>query len=244
MKVIFYGGCHAAALRRIFEKFAVGVSSVAHLTSYSLIRAGKPVPYDEFLNFDAVVFSPIRNKQGYNTHQLEEHLDKAGRLRVKFPWLQWEGYHPGYQSSGRHDWYSGWWPSSLEIAAREHQTFEDFVQSIYEGDLLADISLENVEKATLRFRDREFDCDVKVAQYVHENYRKSRLFLTPDHAATVLYKPIATQVANLLGVKLDPAFYEMSDEIQHGIRMPILSSVRRALELEFHGGEFENKLIF
>lgn len=243
MKIIFYGGCHAAALRRVFEKYGIGVTKVAHLTNYSLIRAGKPVPYDDFLKFDAAVYSPIRNKADYNTDRLVDHLDAAGRQRVSFPWLQWEGYHPGVKSVSEYAWYSGWWPQALESAARSHDSFSAFRDAVAEGHVLADIVQENAANATERFHAREDDCDVRVASHIDQNFRKARLFLTPDHASTTLYKYIVPQIADRIGVRLDPAFHEMSDEIQAGIRLPILSSVRKALDLEFTGGEFENKLI-
>lgn len=77
-----------------------------------------------------------------------------------------------------------------------------------------------------------------------DNYRKSRLFLTPDHASTTLYQHIARQIADAVGVKIDECFFWRRREVQYGVQLPILPSVARALDLEFCDGDFYDELAF
>jgi hypothetical protein len=243
MRVLFYGGCHAAALRRIFERFGHGLTHVDHLTNFRLIRKQLPVPYEQFLGFDAVVFSPIRNKAEYNTSHLEEFLSSKGVRFIKFPWLQWEGYFPG-MSRASFPWYSGWWPTRLDHASEQFGSFEEFRDAVYAGTVLQEEARQNFAVTTEKLRLGEEGCDVRVVDFIVENHRHQRLFLTPDHAGIALYKHVAAQIAERLGCALDPAFAESTIETQAGISFPVLPAVRQALDIRFPGGEFECNLFF
>lgn len=243
MRVLFYGGCHGAALRRIFERFGDGLTHVDHLTNFQLIRKNLPVPYEQFTAFDVVVFSPIRNKADYNTVHLEEYLSSKGVRFIKFPWLQWEGYFPG-MSRVSFPWYSGWWPTALEAAGEQFPTFEEFRAAVYDGSVLHQEALRHFDLTTQKLRIAEEDCDVRVVDFILENFRNRRMFLTPDHAGVELYKHVASQIAQKIGCTLDPAFLESTVETQAGINFPVLPAVRRALGIGFPGGEFECNLFF
>ncbi len=243
MRVLFYGGCHGAALRRIFERFGQGLTHVDHLTNFQLIRKNLPVPYEQFATFDVVVFSPIRNKADYNTTHLEDYLSGKDVRFIKFPWLQWEGYFPG-MSRVSFPWYNGWWPTALEALGDQFGTFDEFRAAVYDGSVLQEEALRSFELTTERLRIAEVDCDVRVADFILENFRTRRMFLTPDHAGVELYKHVARQIADRLGCTLDPAFLESTVEMQAGISFPVLPAVRRALGIGFPGGEFESNLFF
>lgn len=242
MRILFYGGCHAFALRRIFEEFVPALREAHHLTNYRLIATKSPVPYKEMSGYDAVVFSPVLRKEGYNTDELEQVLTEARVPFVKYPWLQWSGYAPGAEITSNYAWHSGWWYRALEQAAAEYPTFHAFEAAVMEGDLLADMALSNLQKTTADLRAREADCDVKIAPFVEENYRYKRLFLTPDHAGNALYSDVCTQITDRLGLKLSPGLHQDRMETQDGILLPILPSVQRALRLEFQSEEYRNKM--
>lgn len=241
MRILFYGGCHAFALRRIFEQFVPNIREARHLTNYRLIATQSPVPYKEMSGYDAVVFSPVR-KEGYNTAELERVLTDARVPFVKYPWLQWSGYAPGAEITSHYAWHTGWWYRALEQAATEYATFQAFEAAVMEGALLGDMALTNLQKTTAALIAREADCDVKIAAFVEQNYRHKQLFLTPDHAANALYSDLCAQITDRLGLKLSSEIHHDRMETQDGIILPILPSVQRALRLEFTSDMYNNKM--
>lgn len=243
VRILFYGGCHAAAMRRIVDQYAVNVKKAEHLTNFVLIREKRPFPYDQLKNFDLVIFNPILNKHDHNTSHLEDYCRAQGIGMVKYPWLQWEGYYPTIRKIGP-GWYSGWWMTGLDEIADESQSFQDFAGDVFEGTALHDQALDNLERTSGFLARLEATTDVKILAHVQDNFRSTRLFLTPDHASSELYKYILAEISRLCGLRLDPAFYHTGQEIQAGIQIPVLPSVARALDLRFPGGgDFQNSLV-
>lgn len=240
MKVLFYGGCHAAALSRVFGRYSNSLERVDHLFNFDLIRKQAAVPYDYICSFDRVIFSPIRNKGDYNTSYLECFLKSQGIPFLKYPWLQWEGYFPGTVRSP-YSWFVGWWPSSLESLVEKCNSKQEFLDSVYSGLALLDSISSNFERTTARLIAGERDCDIKISDMILSNYQSKRLFLTNDHAGLELYKYIVAEIAGWLCAFVDPAFYNSNTEVQRGIQLPILPSVSKALGIQFPGGDFLNK---
>src|SRR3569623_1621761 len=91
MRVLFYGGCHSTVLRALFARHAAAEHEFEAIENYKIIAAGEPFPYERAATFDAVVYSPIRNKDDWNTSLLAERLPSTVKL-LSFPRLQWNGY--------------------------------------------------------------------------------------------------------------------------------------------------------
>jgi hypothetical protein len=242
MRVLFYGGCHAAALRKIFDRYAPEIEHVDHLTNFRLIQAKAPFPYSSLNRFDWVVFNPILNKQDYNTTNLREYCRGHGIRCISYPWLQWGGYFPGVTKTPP-PWYSGWWISGLDVVAEKAGSFDAFCDAVLHGNALAEDALSRLDATTTFLRRLESHADLSVVPFILDNFRDQRLFLTPDHANTALYKHLVWQIADALSCRIDESFYHSTREVQEGITMPILPSVGRALGLKFPAGDFENTFV-
>ncbi len=241
MKILFYGGCHASAFRRIAEQFSSGTHQFDHLTNYSMIQRGEPFPFEFAAGFDLIIFSPIMNKGDWNTDRLETFCAKIGIPFIKFPWIQWEGYFPGMKKLNL-GWHAGWWNVALKEEATKYENFDLFYQAVLEGDVLANEAKDNLNKTTntLRLREQESEVLISISDFITDNYQAERLMLTPDHASTSIYKHIFRQIEDIVGKVVDPGFYHTAMQIQHGLESPILPSVARALDLRFAGSDYRN----
>ena len=242
MRILFYGGCHAAAFRRLFERYGVGIEKIDHLTNFRLIREGLRFPYDSLKAFDWIIFNPILNKGHYNTSHLEDYCRSNGIKFLRYPWLQWEGYYPTARRNCP-EWYAGWWLEGLDRLADSSPSFDHFYAEVMEGDAFAEEAVRHIDVTTAFLRRSETNADVIISDYILQNFRKKRLFLAPDHATIELYKFLIKEIVSRIGCKIDQSFYYSTTEIQDVLRMPILPCIARGLKLEFVGGEFENKLV-
>lgn len=244
MKILFYGGCHAAALKEIFERYGQGVSYSSSLTNYQLIRENIPFPYENVAKYDVVIFNPIRNKESYNTVYLEEFLSKKNIPYFKYPWIQWNGYFPNYSNTKIGQWYQGWWPVFLDKLVTESDDLNNFLEKVFLKEDFEQLVVSNFNETTFRLNKNESDCDIKLSQYILENYKNIRLFLTPNHPSSHLYKYLASKISDLINIQLDNSFEEIDHEVQSGSSLPILPSVKKVLNLRFPAGSFCNKFIF
>jgi hypothetical protein len=231
MRVLFYGGCHATALRELFKWSAVGSHQFSSLLNYELINSGTPFPYDTLPSYDWVVFSPVRNKGEWNTDLLKARCDELRIPTVSFPWLQWNGYFPDVGDADRppHRW-----------------TYKRLVQMAKAGATLADIRsvaldpngldpLGYPEYATSTLESHEGGLDICISEFIRANFRERRLFWTPDHPTLVLYGFVQTQIAERLGLMLN--VFARHEE-PHADMLTILPGVVSALGLRFQGEEY------
>lgn len=244
MNILIYGGCHASAMTRLIDRYGLPHVKATTLTNYSMIKNSEPFPYDEMANYDLVIFSPIVNKAAYNTSFLEDHLDERKIQYIKYPWVQWNGYFPGFQKTAFFG-HNPWWNQSLLKEAARHKTFESFEANVVDGSALSDIALSNLEMTSNKLREGEAKgrVDVKIADWIAQNYAERRLLLTPDHACIELYKYMFQQIEGLVGKIVEPSLYFSTTEIQEGLITPILPSVARALGLRFSSGDFSDPVI-
>jgi len=248
VKVLFYGGCHAQALRRIFDTFAAGGHDYRELVNFVLIASGEPFPYDMLPGFDWVVFSPILNQPGYDTAGLPERCRKVGVRTLSFPWLQWSGYFPGIAKGVSPLGHDEWFYPHLTARAGRASSLRAFERETYDGFLDAaqgePDSAEWVRGALaetsgiLARRERECAVDLPVSQFIEAWHRKTRLFLTPDHPSIALYRIVAAGVSERLGIPLDRSLAYTSWEPQPTPQTPIMPAVHHHLALPFTGGDY------
>jgi hypothetical protein len=236
MKVLFYGGCHAGALRRIFEEFSVGEHEFSILINFSLHRKGLTLPFDYIQEFDWVVFSPVENKPGINTDELTRFCATHGVRTFSYPWLQWNGYFTGV-SHGKDGWT---YTPALRPENAPEMSFDDFYEHINGDPVTEDRIMSAFDMTTshLMAHEKRNAVDAPISGLIAQRHRAEQLFLTPDHAALPIYRVIASAIADAIGIKMDPAWEGSSEEPQDGVSLPILPCVARALKLEFKASDF------
>ena len=247
MRVLFYGGCHAQALRQIFDSFAEGGHEYQQLINFALIGSRQQFPYDTLPSFDWVVFSPIVNQAGYDTATLPERCRDVGARSLCFPWLQWNGYFPGIAKGASPFAVDEWHYPHLTGQARRAGSLRTFERQVYEGfrdaaegepDSAGWVRAAAVETSNhLARHERDCAVDVPVSGFINTWRDRVRLFLTPDHPSIALYRVVAAGIAERLGIQLDRSLAYTAWEPQATPQTPILPSAHHHLGLAFTGGD-------
>ena len=83
---------------------------------------------------------------------------------------------------------------------------------------------------------REEICEIKISDYIAENYKSKQLFFTMNHPTLALYYELITRILQYLGNNE----IEFEGEIleQDGTETPIYPSVKKVLELEFEKSKY------
>ena len=242
MKDMFYGGCHAGILRRVFSRHAEGSHDFSVVRNFELIKSGQSFPFDALAESDAIVFSPVRRAE-YSTAVIQEFCAARGIKTISYPWMQWQALYPFSKKGpflGGTSWrYDGVFNDiafeGVDQAAKK-TTGPDLDEAIKTNFAISHNRLVDFEK--------EFGTDITASDYILENYKKTRLFLTPDHPTQALYSYLAREVSSRLGVKISSDFYYSGAEPQQGIKLPIMPRVSDLLDLSYRDSDFENQTAF
>lgn len=246
MRVLFYGGCHAQVLCDIFRTFGTRDDvSYDQLVNFKLIAKQDWFPYDDVAAFDLVVFSPILNRAQFNTSHLVEFCRARGIATLSYPWLEWRGYFPGIRKDDTFFGCKQWNYRALHALALESTCMERFRAACLEdASALGAEPDGDAETRELALREQNSGAEIEVAPFVAENYRRARLFLTPDHPTGVLYAYVARRIAEATGLALRAGFDADGFEPQLGIKVPIFPAVARRLALDFSDSSYQNAEIF
>lgn len=115
------------------------------------------------------------------------------------------------------------------------------IKEIYEQEHL--FSKEEICEEFNRFiekvRRREQDWDIKISDFILENYKSNQLFFDPNHPTTVLLKEIAKKLLErLCGTIADDELGQMKVSRLDAFEMPVCPSVREAFDMQYETKEY------
>ena len=242
MKILFYGGCHAIIMKRIFEENSFGDHEFAALQNYKLISRCEPFPFEKYSEFDAIVFSPVTRKE-YSTDILINFCTENGILPVSYPWVQWQSLYP-FASKGRFLGGTSW-RYDLTFDGLNDLGPDGVIRRCTGSDLDESIfsNFEISHRKLLDFEER-FDTKIRISEFIIENYKTTRLFLTPDHPTQALYCYLVERIAACLGIQISSNFFYSGQEPQAGIKLPLIPRVSDVLDLSYRDADYENNTAF
>lgn len=161
---------------------------------------------------------------------------KPSAIALSFPSLYFDGYFPhlqtlkGYISTLYlvHDYF-------IAYACAIGLTVEKTLTLIQSEDLYPrDVSIRLAEASfnNLAEREREFDLDIKITQFLRDNYRREKLFNQFNHPKRPVLKYIAEKILTKIGSQ-NPLLAEIGPSHMDEIMTPIYKSTYKNLELKF-----------
>jgi hypothetical protein len=221
-KVVTYANCQANNVVRILAKHPVlsqeyDFENATILGNFGLMHDQKPIPYDAIESADLFIYQPTDAKHGiYGTPDILTHV-KPECKRISFPYVYnyafWEVlvFSDGDYAVGH---------SAMRYAHLNHKPITRLKEQGYSFDQVSQMIVE--EKVDWEFakryrdtqdilRQKESECDVKVADFIDANYKDNILFYTQNHISLIVLKHIANQVVTILGG--DPSLFP--EELPH-----------------------------
>ncbi len=101
-----------------------------------------------------------------------------------------------------------------------------------------DVILKNFTVSINELKDREKNCDVKISDYILENYRDKLLFYTMNHPCNELLKEICVRLMNSISINLYKEDIDDSNIAENDAEILILyPCVKKTLKLNFEQKE-------
>lgn len=208
MKIVYYSNCQCDGLYHFINKKIKHDKN--HIENYSLIKQKKPIPEKMLKDANIFIYQPIDAKHGkYSTDESVEnnimtHLPEDCK-KISFPYIYnsalWVLIEPAHIDGFVADYpdinkYINREP--IEKLKKEGLTLNEVINMYNNGNI--DFEYESrMNKSIKVLKEKEEKCDIKISNFIVENIRKHRLFLTQNHPTSCIFAFCANQVLKLLG---------------------------------------------
>lgn len=196
---------------------------------------------------DYFIYPANLSKERQDYYQMLLERIPSGCRSVSVPLTTFEGYWPQdsapyyetspYYKKNENDLYpfGGRRDINLENAV-ENGTVEKEIKKILRDDFYSKEEVYKLFQKTLKkYRVLERKSDIKISDFLEENYLVRRVFLDRGHACDFVLKEYAKRILTFLDIAIN---LEMIEKInldwykQHHFEQPIYSSVQRCLKFK------------
>lgn len=209
-KVVTYGNCQVRNVVRILATHPslnkeYDFENALNIGNFLVIKTGSDLPYQDIETADLFIYQPTADKHGiYATSAILKHI-KPSCKTISFPYIYnyafWEvlTFADGDYAVGH---------SGMRYAHLNHKpitrlkdqgiSFETIRQMIESKRFDWDFETRYKDTQTI-LREKEAECDVKVADFIDLHHRDTLLFYTQNHVTRFLLKHVADQMVLILG---------------------------------------------
>jgi hypothetical protein len=248
-KYTVYGNCQARVLASVLNSSKIFKSQFEYL-DVKAVHKMTPKDLECTINevlpqLDLLIFQPVsekyQNNERYSTNYLLQKL-KSDAMSISFPSCYFSGYNPELKRTklikegvnkdefNYHDKNLIKYFLSEKIADSEYIIFGDDFYSKEFSCQAVEESIKELEKRELSIFGSERQIDIKVSQFIRDNYQKERLFYTFNHPSKALFIYLGKAILRFLGIEDRIALYK--DPFAHTI-YPIYKSHYQNLKLQF-----------
>ena len=224
MKITFYGSCQLEAVSKIFKEYCDCEIQVIVNWSYML----KEIPLPECIyDSDVFIYQVYNSNDKYKEYSTDTIINKMDKNKVKLismPFISFRGYWPDAFLDIRNN--------NTKTNKRPYGMFPQ-QSSILSNQLpLNDehYTPEYIEKYIENFFNtieaNESKCDIKVCNFIKENYKKKILFYSIQHPCNDVLLHVYHQIVDIL--KLHETF-SFPKEMLYDHTVLILPCVQKVL---------------
>ncbi|MDJ0515226.1 MAG: WcbI family polysaccharide biosynthesis putative acetyltransferase [Trichodesmium sp. MO_231.B1] len=225
---------------KFMQKYRVDLDEIP--PNHIAIRDRFVIPEQILEKTKLFIYQPLDSKHGdCSTEYILKKLP-SDCISISLPRLYFKGYWPQHDSNpfnkGNKENFHGLFPygdKNVNSMINKGFSQDKILQEIsrkhfYHREEL----LKNIDYTLNELSKREVNKDVKVSDFIRENYRKYRLFHTINHPTDV----VGLEVANQILIKLNmPPISQVAKpkhkEVLGGLQVPIYPSVIDGLSLTF-----------
>ncbi len=263
--VILFGNCQTIRLENILLNHIQFRREYFFLTLPVVYNCHESVVETLFSNdgqflklCDLFISQRISEKNRFNVLISTKNISEKLREDAKIIWIP-NVYFDGYFPQQKHNEHNvdthitppGRFPNGDKYVDEimEHSGMDPDVEKILdticdEDFIPQDVIQTAVEKSLNELKNREFLCDIKMSDYVEDNFRIQQIFYAPNHPVTFVLFELARRILKFIGIRSE-AFRDLKNMFDEenidysliGQEIPIYPSVKKF----FEGTEFLEK---
>ena len=213
MKIVFYGNCQLIiGSYTIFKKY---IDTEYHIIqSYNLIYNKLDIPVNILKEADIFIYQPINEK--YGIYSIDNNIKKSIITYLKddcnkicVPYLYFDSFFPlckknfddGYDGGNLHI-YNNILNNESILKLKKLYSYEEIIHKYNNYDI--DFNFKNrFEENINRLLEKEKLCNVKVSDFILNNYKKMQLFEMHHHPTSILIIYFTQQIFNYLNINIE-----------------------------------------
>jgi hypothetical protein len=201
-KCITFGNCQAGALKKyLFELSSFGeIYDFQSYANWELIKDNKlAIPIQQLKEADLVIYQPLNDVYGcYSTNKNNPesffNLLNENCKTISFPRIHNNAIWPVFRKHADPFMYG-----------KINNNIKDLENLIYlYNNNQIDYNFKNrLEENYKISKEKEATTDVKIVDYIYDNMRKYKMFLTHDHPTSRVCNEVAKQICSILKIDYD-----------------------------------------
>lgn len=205
-KVIFIGNCQCAGIREILQRYTNFNTKYiwTEYANWQMIENNEAPPSRDLSEADIVIYQPLSDVYGcYSTNPNNPNnmlkICKENAITISFPRIHNNSLWPIFKKRNvRNDYYG---VDFLKYYENQHiQTRKEFLY-LYDNHLFDFRMKERFQSNMNITLNKEEETDVKVYNFIMQNYKTKHLFLTHDHPTTCVFHHCASQIIDRLDIE-------------------------------------------
>lgn len=256
LNILFCTNCQGEAICQYLktcEEFN-NLFNVDYIENWILLKqTNKNLP--KYLNklkkCDILIYQPLKEKHGKLSTETENGLKtilKQNCKLISFPYIYNSAFWPFFHSGSiDEEFYPG--ISGRKLANKEviisllNRYNKTEILQKYENDIINFNYNENFKKTMLILKENEKNTTIKVSEFILNNYKNKRLFLTKDHPTKFILIYCANEILKILNINyfinelnFTENYHKMQDSSYHTSKnmWPITKQCSEALNLNYY----------
>lgn len=211
-KALFVGNCQSAAIRYYLNKnkdFS-SVYDTKLYTNWEMIREEQTLPTIDLQTADLFLYQPLPPVHGcYSTDPTVKDsigsFVKSDCIKISHPYVFSSAFWPIYEVR-RGGWFGF---EAIDKLILDGLNLQD-IMNLYENNSIDWLYGNRMNESISILKSKEELTDIKMSDFILQNYQSSLLFLTPPHPTSTIVNEMANRILEKLG-------FETNNHIVEGI---------------------------
>jgi len=196
---ILFGNCHCSGIRKFLELSNFYDNYQIHqFANWELIKDenNMAIPAHLIQNADLVIYQPLSDVHNcYSTNRKNPDsfftLLREDCKTISFPRIHNNAIFPLFHKTAKRDILYG--------RVKNHAESLNEIVYLYNNNMIDyDFDARMCENYSIS-KEKESECDVKIADFIYNNISNRKLFLTHDHPTSFVFNEVTSQICDYLG---------------------------------------------
>ena len=220
---VIYGNCHMSVLSKYLSKNNYFIQEYT-IKTFLVFQKEKTPPVSLLKKCNLIILQDIRkeNKNGLlSVNEIDEIISPKCKkiivpnlfgLNLFFPQAQSPYIDKSMQNirfidsiqNGPINWMIGWHDDFIEKGLTAGKDASNIAIEILENNVFKNNEIrDNFNKRIDKLKEREKKCNIKISDFILDNYREKLLFYDPWHPTNYIIEEKCRRILDLLGIKED-----------------------------------------
>tara|TARA_Y100001960_G_scaffold306152_1_gene361037 strand:- start:462 stop:1343 length:882 start_codon:yes stop_codon:yes gene_type:complete len=225
-----------------FCRNSLGFEKISHIRIDDIVFKKSNINYNLIKNADIFIYQPLDDKHGNISTNSILKLLKPECKKISFPYIYNNSFYPVIGPLVIKDSYRS---KPCSVIFNNSEIITDLIDKKYNLNEILKLYQENKINFNYQKRwdytnnilkEKEKNCDVKIVDFIKNNFSKQRLFLLENHPTSIIFINVVNQILEKLEipVKINPTNYNLNDANLSGGLIPLDDSSNNFFNYEFN----------